>query len=193
MKLYSRLPYHVEVSGKRYKINPSFDRVLEAVDILNNQEWTEAQKINYLSWLLIKSRCKVPVLVINAAIELLIKGDNSSERTLDFAQDWDLIYAAFVQSYGIDLFKQRGKLHWMKFAALVSALPSNTRISEIIDIRTREIPEPTKYNQKERTQLIKLKAKHRLKVSESEKETMYQQAMQNIAQMLINMAERGDR
>lgn len=192
MKLYQKLPYSVTVNGKRYKINPSFDRILEAVDILGKEDWTDPQKISYLKWLLIKSRCDRPVDVINAIMELLVQGDSSEPRTLDFAQDSDLIYAAFWQTYGIDLYEERGKLHWYKFSALLSALPEDTRISEIIGIRMQKVPKATKYNQEQRNQIIRLKAKYRIKVSETEKEEMYQKSMQRLAGILTNMAERGD-
>ena len=192
MKLYQKLPYSVTVNGKRYKINPSFDRILEAVDVLGKEDWTDTQKISYLKWLLIKSRCDCPVDVINAIMELLVQGDSSEPRTLDFAQDSDLIYAAFWQTYGIDLYEERGKLHWYKFSALLSALPEDTRISEIIGIRMQNVPKATKYNQEQRNQIIRLKAKYRIKVSEKEKEEMYQKSMQRLAGILTNMAERGD-
>lgn len=192
MKLYQKLPYSVTVNGKRYRINPSFDRILEAVDVLANNEWTESQKISYLQWLLIKSRCKNPVAVINAIMDVLIKSNGNDEpKTLDFTQDSEMIYAAFWQTYGIDLFKERGKLHWIKFSALLSALPEDTRISEIIGIRTQEVPKATKYNQESRNQLIRLKAKYKIKLTEEEKEAAYQKAMHKLADMLSNMAQKG--
>ena len=78
MTLYRKLPMTVEVDGKKYRIRPWFNRILEAIEILNRPDWTDGQKFAYLKWLLIKGRCKKPVAVISAIFELLLP--NSSRR-----------------------------------------------------------------------------------------------------------------
>ena len=73
------------------------------------------------------------------------------------------IYAAFRQAYGIDLFQEQGKLQWWEFVALLGALPSDTRLSNIIDIRIRPVPAPNGRNQEQISALLKLKAQYAIK------------------------------
>lgn len=46
------------------------------------------------------------------------KGDSSSEKTLDYVEDGEYIYSAFMQLYGIDL--TECDMHWHKFLALAN-------------------------------------------------------------------------
>lgn len=59
----------------------------------------------------------------------------NEKAVYDIEYDGDFIYASFMQAYGIDLFEQQGKLHWMKFNALLSGLPDGTKFVEVIKIR----------------------------------------------------------
>lgn len=61
-----------------------------------------------------------------------IAGLGGSEETLDFTLDGDLIFAAFWQCYGVDLFATQ--MHWHKFLALLNGL-QGTRLNEVIQIR----------------------------------------------------------
>jgi hypothetical protein len=79
---------------------------------------------------------------------------------IDLQKDWQYIYAGFQQAYGINLFKD--DLHYLEFVALLNSLPGNTRMSQIIDIRTKPIPKANKYNQAEIARLTELKAEFAL-------------------------------
>lgn len=87
------------------------------------------------------------------------KHSNKSDYDLDY--DSDLIYSAFMQTYGIDLIDQQGKLSWAKFNALLNSLPENTRFMQIRDIRTKELPKG-KGTSKERKELLKAKKRFAL-------------------------------
>ena len=52
----------------------------------------------------------------------------------DFEKDAELIYAGFVQQYGIDL--QTENMHWWKFMILLENLGSDTRLNRVIEYRT---------------------------------------------------------
>lgn len=84
---------------------------------------------------------------------------NKSDYDLDF--DADLIYSAFMQTYGIDLIDQQGKLSWSRFNALLNSLPDNTRFVQVREIRTKELPKG-KGTAKERRELLKAKKKFAL-------------------------------
>lgn len=195
MTLYENLPYHVTVDGKRYRIRPYFDVVLDALDVLN-QEWNPTVCMDYLCKRLVWGRPKNKAAVVTEALRVLSKPNRTRQqgpvvKTVDFAQDADMIYSAFLQSYGIDLIEQRGKLHWFKFLALFSSLPSNTKMADVIKIRSTPIPAPTKHNQSEIQNLIKLKNTYALQLSEKERQKQLDAGLQRLAGMLQTMAEKG--
>lgn len=55
---------------------------------------------------------------------------------LDYMKDADLIYAAFMQQYGIDLIDVP-ELHWHKFLALIEGL-KGTKLDEVMGYRCYE-------------------------------------------------------
>ncbi len=60
-------------------------------------------------------------------------GSDDIGKVLDFKIDADLIYAAFMQQYGIDLFET--DMHWHKFLALLRGL-NRTKLDEVMGYRT---------------------------------------------------------
>lgn len=60
-------------------------------------------------------------------------GPEETIRALDFTLDADLIYAAIMQQYGIDLLEKN--MHWHKFLALLRGL-KGTKLDEIMGYRT---------------------------------------------------------
>ena len=64
------------------------------------------------------------------------KGAKSSngEKVFDFCCDKNLIYAAFLQQYRINLFYD--KLHWWEFLSLLSCLDENTALMRVIGYRS---------------------------------------------------------
>ena len=72
-------------------------------------------------------------------------GSGSGEVTYDYAADAGYIVAAFQQAYHIDLTSER--VHWWRFCALFYALPEETTMRRIMDIRatdTSEMDEPNR-------------------------------------------------
>lgn len=63
------------------------------------------------------------------------RGDGGKHGVIamDFVADGDYIVGAFQQAYGIDL--TTGDMHWHRFLALVRSLPSDVRLSCIVDAR----------------------------------------------------------
>lgn len=86
-------------------------------------------------------------------------------RVLDYEQDFEYIYASFMQAYGIDLIDERGKLHWNKFKALINGLPKNTKIVEIISIRGWK---PSDDKKKRNVAMRELQKAYRLKGKEGD-------------------------
>lgn len=190
MKLQERLPEGVVVDGRFYKMDFDFRNVFRMIEILDSDLLLpEAKAYNALHCL-----CKRPknVLKVCEAVKALLftKGRKTGQKVTDFEQDAGLIRAAFRQAYGIDLYRE--KLHWFEFQELMSALPNDTRYSEVVGIRAKPLPAPTKFNQREREWLIQAKADVALKKTESEQQQQYQQDVEKIAAFLLGMAEGGE-
>ena len=60
----------------------------------------------------------------------------STERLFSLKYDAEYIYSSFFQAYGIDLIDVQNSLHWKKFNALLNGLPSDTKFSEVLKIRS---------------------------------------------------------
>ena len=82
------------------------------------------------------------------------KKEDSEKRIFDWGLDSGRVYAAFLQVYSIDLLKE--KMHWWVFKTLFDGLPSETKMQDVINIRTQEID--IKSSPKERMRLVKLKS-----------------------------------
>ena len=94
------------------------------------------------------------------AAELFMKGDAeesaSSEYQLpmySFSKDADIIFAAFMGKYGIDLTKE--DLHWYVFRSLFSALSEDNPFRTVLKIRSAD--EKDIKDKKARAALRKLK------------------------------------
>lgn len=88
--------------------------------------------------------------------------DDESVSGYSLTKDADMIFASFMQEYGIDLIEYRGKMHWFKFRALFEGLRDDTTIKTIISIRTTPLPNGEE-NRDERERLMKLKKIYELK------------------------------
>ena len=86
----------------------------------------------------------------------------------------------------------RGKLHWTAFIALLQNLPADSAFGRLIQIRTCEVPKPTKHNQKQIHDLMKAKAAYRLRITEEERQAQWQAGLQNIAKQMMSNAKAGE-
>ena len=171
----------------------SFDRVLEAMSFLKRKDFSDAEKEEYLTFLLFGDGVEPDAELVGAALALLCpKSENSGVRSFDFEQDAAVIYASFLSAYGIDLFSMRGKLHWTAFIALLQNLPADSAFGRLVAIRTCEVPKPTKHNQKQIQDLLRAKAAYRLHISEEERQAQWQAGLQNIAKQMMSSAKAGD-
>ena len=86
----------------------------------------------------------------------------------------------------------RGKLLWAAFIALLQNLPADSAFGRLVKIRTCEVPQPTKHNQKQIRDLLKAKAAYRLRISEEERQAQWQAGLQNIAKQMMSNAKAGE-
>ena len=177
MLIYKPLSSTLNVGGRRLSLSLSFDRVLQVCDAWADEDLTDEEKETITLDLLIRKGrerrwlAQQDAETRGAAITSLFKDyidtephrANKGPKAFDLKQDGEFVYAAFRQTYGIDLFAELGRMDWREFSALLAGLPNGTRLSEIIEIRTKPIPKADKYNQKERKALIEAKFYFRLK------------------------------
>jgi hypothetical protein len=192
MKLQDSLPDTVRVGRRAYKLDLDFRNVLRMIDMLGRDDLISTAR----DWNALKCVMKHPpkrtTVVLMAVRALLFSHDEQEtdhKKLTDFVQDADLIRAAFLQNYGINLY--RDKLHWFEFTGLLSCLPDGSRYAEILGIRARPMPKATKYNAEERQWLMKAKAQYAVKMSDKERESRYQSSMHRTAESLLALAKRG--
>ena len=189
MKLYERLPDRVTVGRRRYKLRLDFRNVLRMIDTMARDDLLPEAR-EYLALRCITRPSGNTHALMTAVLELLFPArGESTEKIMDYAQDADLIRAAFLQCYGINLY--RDKLHWFEFSALLASMPEGSRYSEILSIRARPMPAPTKYNADERAWLAKAKAQYAVKLTDKERENQYQMGLRQMAASLLNLAKQG--
>lgn len=184
---YNELPVSVELNGRTYALTPTHHNILRMYDAIKGMDY-EAQ-VDIMLHYLVKGKYPISTELLEAIQKVLFPETKQGKKVFDFIQDSELIYAAFMQTYRIDLIDT--PLHWWKFQALMSGLPSNTRFSEIIQIRTMEIPKPNKYNMEERQRIIRLKQEYALKVSAEEREKNLQDGLKKMLAVLLSRVKNG--
>lgn len=192
MKLYEALPRGVTVNGRFYRLDLDFRNVLRMLDILAQDDLLPDAR----DWLALKCLMRRPPRnagpLLHAVRQLLFpaaKGATDGKKLTSFDQDADLIRAAFAQEYRINLWRDR--LHWIEFTTLLAGLPEGSRYSEVLGIRARPMPKPTKYNAEEREWLAKAKARCAIELTDKEREKNYAACVQNVFAGLLAMAQKG--
>lgn len=185
--LYAPLPYSVDYGGKTYRLLPYYDRVIEAMDAIQRRDITPEDALGYALRLLIYDK-KPPIDfgLLQAVFDTLIEpARTKAQRSVDFTQDAALIYSAFMQAYHIDLREARD-MHWWTFSALLSGLPSDTRLMEIVRIRTMPVPEPTKYNGDRIQEIMRLKTLHGIRYTPEEAEDNFNRDLQELGRKVMS-------
>ncbi|WP_077616880.1 bacteriophage Gp15 family protein [Caenibacillus caldisaponilyticus] len=178
------LEEEIEIEGNVYPLDLSFDNVLRFFDLMDDDTFFDAEKIEIAFEMFIDTDkefdFETKYKVVKTIVETFIASHNDSnadyssdggdsKQYYDLKQDAEYIYASFLQEYGIDLIEQQGKLRWEKFVALLVGLRDNTRFKEIVGIRAAELPRG-KGMEEERKRLRKLKQIYALKKDQKTKE-----------------------
>lgn len=191
--LSQKLDKYVEFAGRRYRLRLSFDKVLRVLDLQKDALFLPHERLALSVGILAGRRAaKLPTAKQQALFQRIwdeyVNADSRptkpGPRLLDFTQDAAAIYAAFRQAYGVDLLQEQGDMDWRVFMSLFHGLPENTKIREIMAIRSREIPAPTKYNAKEIAALMEAKAYYAIRVNEEEAEQAFQAGVDRLATTL---------
>lgn len=167
MRPYERLPETVEYDGQVYHLDLSYAAFFAADGCLHDPCLTERLKLETALDILVTEPHPVEVGLLRAVIDLVREDrpKGTGPRTFDIEQDWPYVCAAFQQAYGIDLYADKD-IHILRFLALLRGIPEDTKLAEIIRIRSTPIPAPTKHNQDRIAELTRLKAFYALRGSE---------------------------
>jgi len=190
MKLQDTLPNGVTVDGRFYKLDFDFRNVLRMMDELDRDDiMPEARAYNAIKCLTNKPKNVPKVLEAVKGLLFQEKPKKDAQKVTDFVQDAGMIRAAFRQAYGIDLYRDR--LHWIEFSELLNAIPEGSRYAEVVGIRVRPMPAPTKWNAEERKWLMKAKADVAIHLSEKEQAKKYQEDVAKVFSGLMGIIAKG--
>lgn len=159
MTLQAKPNATIVYDNTEYNFYPYYNRVLTLLaEVFPSEELSNAQKV----YLTVTSVSDAPPK--QEIFELILhelfpnkKKHIEDTKMFDFEQDAGLIYAAFMQTYGIDLYAVRNQMDWRIFAALLRGIPENTEFSRTIKIRGMKVPERTKENSDYVDSIIKAK------------------------------------
>ena len=192
MRISDRIPTHVTVSGRRYRIDIDFRNVLRMNEVMARDDLTDEAR----DWLALRCVMRRPprdrarqIEALKALRELLFppaRHAGDDKKLTDLDQDAELIFAAFLQEYGVNLWRDR--LSWPEFTALLAGIAEGTRYADVISIRARPMPKPTKWNAEEREWLMKAKTVHALTMSEQEQADNYSRSVKALFDGLLGMA-----
>lgn len=189
----------IEYQGKTLNLNLSFDNVLKFYDLQREDIFNDVEKLEITLEMFIKNykkiknmelqdKSNIQKIIFEKFIAIKSKPNSDNTKSFDFNQDANYIYSSFMLDYSMDLVEQQGLLDWRKFIALFQGLSEGTKIKQVMNIRTREVPEPTQYNAKEIQALMKAKAYYSLDISLEEAEEQFQKGINKLANTLIKRA-----
>lgn len=183
MNIYDPYPDRVIIEDNEIMLDLRWDNVLRAIDILGMDEMSFPDRTEAAcAFLLANPSSDTPwnaesrVTLLNAIFELFPKGEEHTERVIDFHQDASMIRSAFYR-IGIDLLNSR--IHFFQFLELLADLPKDTALMRTIDIRTRPLPKPNKDNREQIAELQRLKQKVAIKMSEEDRRRQFAQSLKN--------------
>ncbi|MBE6855883.1 MAG: hypothetical protein E7500_00425 [Ruminococcus sp.] len=182
------LPRRVEYNGKKYALDLSYNRVLDVYALLRDNELFNEEKNAFALAILVKESnppLELLKLIFDEYLSITKRSNkNNGLRTVDFHQDGIYLYSSFMHDYGIDLIKERNRLHWWQFVSLFQGLSESTKMREVMGIRSRKIPERNKHNAEYIDNLLELKQYYALRFSQEELEENFRLGLAKLAETL---------
>lgn len=181
--LTEKLPQSIEVNNENYEINTDFRLWIQFSQAVFSTE-NEYSRLAMAMCTIFK---KLPVNLADALSAMMDfytmrkksynekVQDNKKVQIFDFDHDAELIFAAFMQQYHIDLTQE--KMHWWVFKALLDSLAEDTHFVKVLQYRGKDL---SKIKDKELKQFYaKMRKQYELpdKRSETEKERDFAQGM----------------
>lgn len=148
--LIDLLPSKVEIDGEEYEISNDFRTSLLFSQLMEDIEVEDADKIR----LALELYYPIMPRDTKKAIEEIMwfyrggkeikqsknksNSNKNNEKILDYEEDADYIYSAFLTQYNIDL-NDIENLHWWKFKSLFNGLKEDNKICEIMKYRSIDL------------------------------------------------------
>lgn len=191
--LIDEVPEHVKIDGEEYKINADFRISIMFELLMQDNIMTDNEKIITSLNLYYP---KIPPNISEAVEKMLWfyrcgkeekeneviekeeenQSYNKSEQIYSFEYDDELIFAAYLSQYGINL-QTIDYLHWWEFKALLKGLEASNKIVEIMNIRGMKIDKNMTKEQKRYYRRLKKLYALPDNRTEEEKELEFQQAL----------------
>nr|DAX46537.1 MAG TPA: hypothetical protein [Caudoviricetes sp.] len=186
-----RYPQAIEVDGRRFPINTSYQTAIRCYKIVQDEAVTDAERgaivmllllgdipqdlsvdgMKRLQELLVKYlQCGKEPEQIREMDEILTE----REPDMDYTYDMGLIIASFISDYKIDLSEPENEtMHWWKFIDLLNGLSPKSALNRVREIRNKDLGD-YKDNPKAMEELIQAKRLVALpeKITESEQEAL---------------------
>ena len=141
------LPEGISIDGIFYAVNTDFKIWLEIAEIISSKELNIFEKAEKTLALCYKDSLPQTFnAAINGMFEFYRCAKESTPQgatsihekpVIDLVHDRDMIAAAFLHDYNIDLFTM--PLHWWKFKALLSSLSEENKIVKVMGYRAINI------------------------------------------------------
>lgn len=144
----------VVIGGRFYPVYTDFKNWLVICGLLEEKEGATEEKLCRIFSLCYRQMPESFSEAISGVFQFLsphknegkTKGSMDREKIFSFNQDGELIYAAFLSQYGIDLLEEN--LHWHKFLALFSGLKGEHKLFDVIFYRTVNLSDITDANRR---------------------------------------------
>lgn len=139
------LPNVVEIDGSPYSVYTDYRLWMRFENDVMKMQQGDLIDVSYLFKNGMPLYCSVTDLfAFSRPRSVLPRSTGDSDViALDYELDGELIYAAFLGQYGIDLIDVE-ELHWHKFLALLKGLNGQTKLREVMGYRCYEKREPDK-------------------------------------------------
>ena len=137
------MPDRVTVDGEECYMKTHFKRWIEFELIMTNPKLKDEIKLAAILPLCFKKLPSDADKAVKACMKFYCgnvkRGKAGAKTSYSFLYDAELIYAAFMTQYGIDLSVEN--IHWYKFRALFKGLKSDNKISEVMQLREMNLSE----------------------------------------------------
>lgn len=141
------LPLTIVVGGEAFPIRSDFRDGIRFESMMYDERVPDGAKVNMALSILLPER--PPAHLLAETLEAMLsfyrcgkpeapEGDDG-RQLYSFAHDYDIIYAAFLQAYGIDLLDPATTLHWWKFRAMLLALPEDCQFMRVVGYRAARV------------------------------------------------------
>ena len=154
LSLHAKQKDVIRIDGVDYPIDFNFNVVLANMELSQRSDLSDRTKVkvylkNYLDvsneqlkeWGFIRQReiyLEITMILFQINPNEIAQPNqkNNDKSVYSFTEDADFIFSSFLKDYGINLLKERNKMHWNEFEALFVSLSEQTKMAEVMRIRS---------------------------------------------------------